>query len=243
MTWVRTPPRAASATPPPPQLPPRKSVRIAANPVPPGHWRGSSPLACPHSQITKLANARTAATRNRLFNSQHPSSLNNLPTSLIPTPIAAQRTEMSIARASRTLPASDIAAAINKETHKQLTKYASLRRLQSQDHLEARRAFLRSSMFIKQKASGLVTARLAIDGSHQPPDSYTNTFAGTSDVTNRSFIIAVTLADAAHRDILPELVIGSCYIRAAFLQSSLPRSSPSYPKIFRIQLSPAKQPK
>jgi Reverse transcriptase (RNA-dependent DNA polymerase) len=79
-------------------------------------------------------------------------------------------------------------------------------------------------MFIKQKASGLVTARLAIDGSHQPPDSYTNTFAGTSDVTNRSFIIAVTLADAAHRNILPELVIGSYDITAAFLQSSLPRS-------------------
>ena len=131
---------------------------------------------------------------------------------------------MSIARASLTLPATDITAAINKETHKQLTKYASLKLLPPRQHLEARRAFLRSSMFIKKKSSGLVTARLAIDGSRQPPDSYTETFAGTSDVTNRSFIIALTLADASHRHQLPNLVIGSYDITAAFLQSSLPRS-------------------
>ena len=124
---------------------------------------------------------------------------------------------MSIARASRTLPASDISAAISKETDKQFTKYASLRLVPPRTHLEAKHAFLRSSMFIKRKSSGLVTARLAIDGSQQPPDSYTNTFAGTSDVTNRSFIIAVALADAAHRDILPQLIIGSYDITAAFL--------------------------
>ena len=131
---------------------------------------------------------------------------------------------MSIARASLTLPAPDIAAAIDKETHKQLTKYSSLRLLSPHQQLEHRRAFLRSSMFIKKKSSGLVTARLAIDGSRQPADSYADTFAGTSDVTNRSFLIAVTLADAAHRNILPNLVIGSYDITAAFLQSSLPRS-------------------
>ena len=131
---------------------------------------------------------------------------------------------MSIARASRTLPALDIAAAISKETDKQFTKYASLRLVPPRTHLEAKHAFLRSSLFIKRKSSGLVTARLAIDGSQQPPDSYTDTFAGTSDVTNRSFIIAVALADAAHRNILPDLIIGSYDITAAFLQSSLPRS-------------------
>ena len=78
---------------------------------------------------------------------------------VIPTPIPAQRTEMSIARASCTLPASEISAAISKkETDEQFTKYASLRLLPPHTHLEAKNALLRSSMFMKRKSSGLVTA-------------------------------------------------------------------------------------
>ena len=102
--------------------------------------------------------------------------LNNHPSSIIPTPIPAQRIEMSIARASCTLPASEISAAISKETDEQFTKYASLRLLPPHTHLEAKNALLRSSMFMKRKSSGLVTTRLAIDGSQQPPDSFTETF-------------------------------------------------------------------
>ena len=225
------PPYPNPSPPPPPPTPPlpppplRTSARIAANPLPPGIWHGASFLARTNAITTKLANARAAAARNRLFNSLHPSQLTNHPTALLPTPDPARRAEMTIARANITLPPPDIAAAINKETTKHLTKYCSLRLISPTTTLETRRAFLRSKMLIKQKSSGLVTARLAIDGSQQPPDSYTNTFAGTSDATNRSFLIAVTLADAAHRCILPQLIIGSYDITAAFLQSALPRST------------------
>jgi hypothetical protein len=47
---------------------------------------------------------------------------------------------------------------------------------------------LHSQIFVKVKNDGRTSARLAVNGKHQPPDSYTDTYAGTSDSTNRAFL-------------------------------------------------------
>ena len=64
--------------------------------------------------------------------------------------------------------------------------------LDSRADLQSKNVFLRSQMLIKQKSSGLVTVRLA---SKQSPESYNETYAGTSDTTNRAFILHAYLAD------------------------------------------------
>ena len=78
-------------------------------------------------------------------------------------------------------------------------------------------------MFIKKKSNGLVTARLAIDGSHQPRESYNETYAGTSDTTNRAFILAAYLADATSRQRTDQLLIGDFDFPGAFLHNKLTR--------------------
>ena len=78
-------------------------------------------------------------------------------------------------------------------------------------------------MFIKKKSNGIVTARLAIDGSHQPQESYNETYAGTSDTTNRAFILATYLADATSRNCLPQLLLGDFDFPGAFLHNKLTR--------------------
>lgn len=74
------------------------------------------------------------------------------------------------------------------------------------------------------KNDGRTSARLAVNGKHQPPDSYTDTYAGTSDSTNRAFLLSTALADAAHRDCLSDLIIGDFDFPGAFLHNHLPRS-------------------
>ena len=89
--------------------------------------------------------------------------------------------------------------------------------------IEANAVFLRSQMFIKKKSTGLITARLAIDGSKQPRSSYNETYAGTSDTTNRAFILHAYLADATHRNCLHRLLIGDFDFPGAFLHNKLTR--------------------
>ena len=87
---------------------------------------------------------------------------------------------MSILKASQLLPASDIAAGIAKELGKHFDTYQSLQ-LIPRSSVEPKAIFLRSQMLIKQKSNGIVIARLAIDGSRQPRESYNDTYAGISD--------------------------------------------------------------
>lgn len=129
---------------------------------------------------------------------------------------------MSIRKASTILPASDIAAGITKELEKHFSTYKSLTLL-PRSQVEATAIFLRSQILIKRKSNGLVTARLAIDGSRQPRESYNDTYAGTSDTTNRAFLLSAYLADAAHRNCLPQLLIGDFDFPGAFLHNKLTR--------------------
>ena len=123
-------------------------------------------------------------------------------------------------QASRHLPAADISASTEKELKKHFTTYESLKVITSAD-VEPKAIFLRSQMFIKKKSNGIVTARLAIDGSHQPQESYNETYAGTSDTTNRALILATYLADATSRNCLPQLLLGDFDFPGAFLHNKL----------------------
>jgi hypothetical protein len=87
---------------------------------------------------------------------------------------------------------------------------------------------------MKKKLNDLVTARLAIDGSKQTTDTYTETFAGTSCTTNRCFLLSCVLADAAHRGLLPQLHIGDFDIPGAFLQNPLPRSETGFKQLWTL---------
>ena len=129
---------------------------------------------------------------------------------------------MSIRKASLLLPALDIEAGISKELGKHFHTYESLKIIPRSD-IEPTAIFLRSQMLIKKKSNGLVTARLAIDGSRQPRASYNDTYAGTSDTTNRAFILSAYLADASHRNCLDCLLLGDFDFPGAFLHNKLTR--------------------
>ena len=101
---------------------------------------------------------------------------------------------MSIRRATSTFPASDISSGISKELGKHFITYKSLK-LIPRSAIEEKAVFLRSQIFLKKKSNGLITARLAIDGSKQPRRTYNDTYAGTSDTTNRAFILQAYLAN------------------------------------------------
>ena len=129
---------------------------------------------------------------------------------------------MSIRRATPIFPAADISAGISKELNKHFETYKSLK-LIPRSSIEEKAVFLRSQMFLKKKSNGLITARLAIDGSRQPRDTYNETYAGTSDTTNRAFILQAYQADAAHRGCLDRLQIGDFDFPGAFLHNLLTR--------------------
>ena len=78
-------------------------------------------------------------------------------------------------------------------------------------------------MLIKKKSNETVTARLAIDSSRQPRESYNDTYAGTSDTTNRAFILSAYLADASRRSCLNHLLIDDFDFPGAFLHNKLTR--------------------
>jgi hypothetical protein len=57
-----------------------------------------------------------------------------------------------------------------------------------------------------------------VDGGSQPTNTYSDTFAGTTDANHRQFALAAAQADAAHRG--KTLYTGSCDIPAAFLNGN-----------------------
>ena len=78
-------------------------------------------------------------------------------------------------------------------------------------------------MVVKQKASGIISARLAMGGHRQLKATYNSIYAGTSDTTNRAFILSYVLADAAVWDRPDSLVIGDFDFPGAFLHNRLTR--------------------
>jgi hypothetical protein len=76
---------------------------------------------------------------------------------------------------------------------------------------------------MKQKLDERITARLAIDGSSQPPSSYSSTYAGTSSTLNRLFLTAVYQANCVYRGITPRYRRVRFDVPAAFLRNRLTR--------------------
>ena len=211
------------------KTPLRRSARFSH---PPAFWKGcystpltTTPAIAPTTATQrKLQNARIVIARNRQHRLDNPPStpLNNRSRPLEPQPLNPQRAEMSIRKASIILPAPDIIKGITKELEKHFTTYKSLT-LIPRSQVEPTEIFLRSQIFIKKKSNGLVTARLAIDGSRQPRASYNDTYAGTSDTKNRAFLLSAYLADASHRNCLDRLLIGDFDFPGAFLHNKLTR--------------------
>jgi hypothetical protein len=113
--------------------------------------------------------------------------------------------------------------AFDRELTKILHTYHATKPIDRKD-IEPNAVFLSSSIFYKEKLDGRITARLATHGNRQPPDSYNNIFASTSDVTNLIAMLVTGLTHAANTDQLSNLLIGDFDIPGFFLQHHLPRS-------------------
>lgn len=158
-----------------------------------------SPFPTGH-QIRKQLLIRNASLRDRLHRQENPTSqsLSNRATDIRPSPPLRQQNEFPLAKALTALDPTKVNAAVAKEVDKVFTKYISLRRIPP-SLVEPNAVFVRSKLIIREKTNKDVTARLALDGSQQPPHTYGDTHAGTSDAPHRIFVLATSVADAAHR--------------------------------------------
>ena len=109
--------------------------------------------------------------------------------------------------------------------HKVSTKYDTLREITAANPMEPDAIKLNSLMFIKFKHDGRVTARLAGNGAQQRSDSYSDTFASTSDHGIFSLTTAAYYADATLHNTLDTLHHCDFDFEGAFLQQRLPRSA------------------
>ena len=183
----------------------------------------------------KIAALKLAAQRNKLHvaTNHSSSSLNNRHSAIEPSPPPRHRAEISIRKAMTTLGAQQTTAGINKEMTKIFATYKAMKPIAWSD-IEPDAVFLRAQMYMKKKLNDVVTGRLAIDGSAQTPDTYSETFAGTSCTTNRCFLCSCVLADTAHRNVLHKLHIGDFDIPGAFLQNPLPRSETGFKQLWTL---------
>lgn len=181
----------------------------------------------------KVAAIKQASSRNRLHYIASKVKLDNRATDIIPTPPLRHKAEISISKSIDTLGATATTAGLTKELTKIFQTYQAMKPIALSD-LEPDAVYLRSQILMKLKLNGQITARLAIDGSKQPVETYKETFAGTSCTTNRCFIISSSLADASHRRILHKLRIGDFDIPGAFLQNKLPRSATGFKQLWTL---------
>jgi len=108
-------------------------------------------------------------------------------------------------------------AAVTKEVDKIFVKYSSLRPIPS-IAVEPTAVFVPTKLIIREKLNADVTARIALGGDRQPPHTYGETFAGTSDATHRAFALATSLA---HASIHNFQLITFCFdVPAAFLNKN-----------------------
>lgn len=169
----------------------------------------------------KLVNQRKNTARNAAYRrSLKIDHLNDRPASNEPSPPPpTTRTEVSVKQAILLWGADLVNAAVEIETNKILVTYRSMRPIQ-QSQMAKDGVYLRSMLLIKQKSNGTISARMPIDGSHQPTDSYGDTFAETTDITDRLFLLSIVLKDAADRKCLDELDIFTGDIPAAFINGN-----------------------
>jgi hypothetical protein len=175
----------------------------------------------------KLCTARNAEHRASIKASLHHNGvpLSNHKTIIEPAPPpAGKRQEVSVRVGVQLYGVDAVREAVSTELTKIFDTHSAMRLMMKGD-IEPNALFLRSQMLIKMKSSGLLTARLPLDGSRQTPDTYVDTYAGTSDATNRIFLLATAITSARAKGDLDMLIIADFNVPAAFLNEKLPREA------------------
>jgi hypothetical protein len=81
------------------------------------------------------------------------------------------------------------------------------------------------------KSNGTISARHPLGGDRQTPDTYGDTYAGTSNTTNRILLLTAARKDAADRGVLKDLIVADTDLPGAFLHNDLrPHLTPSNSK-------------
>ena len=134
---------------------------------------------------------------------------------------------LALIRSQNTPPAlvQKLTDAVAKEMTKVTTQFDTLREITAENPMEPDAIKLNSLMFIKFKHDGRVTARLAGNGAQQRSDSYSDTFASTSDHGIFSLTTAAYYADATLNNTVDSLHHCDFDFEGAFLQQRLPRSA------------------
>jgi hypothetical protein len=178
-----------------------------------GGWGNLSAIASSGHKIRKLQKLRLASIRDRthLQNNPPPDSLNNRSTDIRPNPPIRQQNEWPLHKALLVLDPIKVNAAVDKENKKVFETYKSLKVIRS-NQVES---FVPLKLIIREKTNKDITARFALGGDRQPPHTYGDTHAGTSDATHRAFTLAAFNLD---------LITFNFDIPAAFLnRNPLPR--------------------
>jgi len=174
--------------------------------------------------LRKQANSKAASIRDRQHLLIHPPppNLNNRPTDILPVPPPRQKNEFTLKQSYSVLDPNKIDQSIHKELNKVLYKWRSLTPI-SPSQVEPTSTLLRSQWIVKEKLNKDVSSRVVLNGAMQPPSTYSDTHASTSDSNHRAFVLATALADAAFRE--KSIITFSGDIEAAFINNNpLPRS-------------------
>jgi hypothetical protein len=197
-----------------------------------GGWGNLSVITSSGHKFRKLQNLRLASIRDRthLLNNPPPDSLNNRSTDIRPIPPLRQQNEWPLHRALRVLDPTKVNAAVDKENKKVFVTYKSLKIIKP-NQVEQNAAFVPLKLIIREKTNKDVTARFALGGDRQPPHTYGDTHAGTSDATHRAFTLAAGQAHAAIHKL--DLITFNFDIPAAFLNKNpLPRDKTGNTQLF-----------
>jgi len=170
-------------------------------------------------QTRKRLNLHNASIRDRLhrLTNPPPDALTNRATTEVPHPPARQQNEWPLHKALLILPTEKVNAAVDKEVKKVFVTYSSLRVIPP-SAVETTAAFVPIKLIIREKLNKDVTARIALCGDRQPPHTYNDTHAGTSDPQHRMFTLAAAKAHAAHHNLA--LLTFDFDIPAAFLNKN-----------------------
>ena len=234
------PPPTPSPIEPHPQNPPHqhntrfqsKSSSASAKSSGYGGWGNLSALGISGHKHRKLIKQREASIRDRahLLHNPPPDSLNNRSTDIRPIPPKRQQNEWPLTKALLVLDPVKVNNAVDKENKKIFETYKSLRIIQPHE-VEQNAVFVPIKLIIREKLNKDVTARIALGGDRQPPHTYGDTHAGTSDATHRAFTLAAGQAHAAIHKL--DLITFNFDIPAAFLNKNpLPREKTGNTQLF-----------
>ena len=197
-----------------------------------GGWGFLTALAPSNHKFRKLQNHRIAATRDRthLLLNPPPESLTNRYTDIRPIPPIRQQNEWPLHKALTILNPEKVDAAVDKENKKCFETYKSLKVINASD-VENNAVYVPIKLIIREKTNKDITARIALGGDRQPPHTYGDTHAGTSDATHRAFALAAGQAHAAIHNL--QLITFNFDIPAAFLNNNpLPRTKTGNTQLF-----------